>query len=443
MNSIARRNFSNRTFYTGDNLGFLQGMDSKSVDLIVIDPPFKKDKKFQGIGTAEGAEFKDYWSWEDDVQLEWLEEIRNSNRALSEVVESAYHASSPSMAAFIAWMSVRVMEMHRILKNTGSMYLHCDYTANSYLRAMMDAVFGHENMRNEIIWCYTGPSNVKRWFPRKHDTLLFYAASKDAVFNKDNIRIPYSESSVKRSNYKGSPTIGMNFSTIKIHADGKIPEDYWTDIPAMKHLRNENTGWPTQKPLALYRRIIEASSNPGDMVMDAFAGCATTCVAAEQLNRQWVAMDISPKALKLVYERLQKEIPDWLDRPVVTPKDPPTRVPDLPITFSFDAPERKNKRQVPLRIPDARKALMQRDGMFCQGCGYEPPFEDYLEIDHKLPKADGGGNNIENICLLCPPCNKAKAHRLTLSGLKEDRKKANRIVNPENLIAVQKGRGKR
>ena len=175
----------NRTFCEGDNLEYLLRMPSESVDLIATDPPFNKNREFQGIGAAEGAKFKDYWTWDDDddVHPAYLAHVRQHWPALGEVIEAAYAAHSPSMAAFLAFMSVRLIEMHRILKPTAALYLHCDHSANAYLRLMLDAIFGVDNFRNEIAWCYRGmPGKAKR-FQQKHDTILFYVKSSMAPFN--------------------------------------------------------------------------------------------------------------------------------------------------------------------------------------------------------------------------------------------------------------------
>lgn len=224
------------------------------------------------------------------------------------------------MAAFLCWLGVRLLEMRRVLREDGSIYLHIDHTAHAYVKALMDAVFGKQHFRNEIVWAYTGPSNTPRWFPRKHDTLLFYVKSDNAHFNRDAVRVPYhAETLARRGRVEGersiiSPSVettGRRSDTQvqKGFGQGKVPEDWWADIPALTN-QVEKVDYPTQKPLALYERIIKASSNDGDIVLDPFAGCATTPVAAERLGRQWVGIDIWEGAYDLVLERLQDE---WLD----------------------------------------------------------------------------------------------------------------------------------
>ena len=234
---------------------------------------------------------------------------------------------------------------------------------------------------------------------------------------------------------------------IRIRADGKLERrkyerDYrgkqagniWTDIPIP--MGKERIGWPTQKPLRLYRRIISASTNVGDMVLDAFAGCATTCVAAEQLGRQWVGIDIDQEAEVVTRDRLQRETRLFVRNtgggsPVLIRRDAPYRKPDSKPQGPIFEPPRRAKRNAPMPpLSEARKYLAQRDGAFCQGCGFIPPkgFLDYLEVDHKLPKADGGTNVYDNLALLCSPCNRRKNHRYTLSGLRDILNKEDRII---------------
>ena len=201
---------------------------------------------------------------------------------LFEVIEAAGACHGQDIAAFLCFLSVRLLEMRRVLKPTGSIYLHCDHTANSYIRMVMDAIFGHRNFRNEIVWFYKTGGTSKRWFSRKHDTILFYAKSREYAF------IPQKEKSYLAHKY--------GFSNIEINQDEQGfytmvgMRDVW-DIPALRGNQPENTGSPDQKPLAVYERIIMASSNPGDLVLDPFAGCATTIMAARKHGRRWVGID--------------------------------------------------------------------------------------------------------------------------------------------------------
>ena len=199
--------------------------------------------------------------------------------------------------------------MRRVLKPTGSIYLHCDPTASHYLKLVMDAVFGPVNFRNEIIWCYTGPSAAKRDFPRKHDVILRYARGRSWVFNADAIRRPYKA--------EFTPARGLHGQKVATdahedrHKKGTIPTDWWADgfltnVSAWKH---ERLGYPTQKPLALVERIIQASCPPEGIVLDPFCGCGTTVHAAEKLGRRWVGIDISTFSTGLIRDRIVKAFP--------------------------------------------------------------------------------------------------------------------------------------
>ena len=314
---MAERNFENRTLFHGDNLGFLRGMNSETVDLIATDPPFNKSKDFHATpdSLARGARFQDRWSWRDDIHDDWLLGIQRDHPEVWSVIDTAKRVYGDDMGAFLCFMAVRLLEMHRVLQPEGSIYLHIDHTAHAYVKALLDAVFGQRNFRNEIVWAYTGPSNTPRWFPRKHDTILFYVKSDAAKFHRDRVRVPYHEETLaRRGRVEGeqsiiSPSVEntgrrTNMQVEAGFGSGKVPEDWWADITSLTN-QVEMVGYPTQKPLALYERIILASSSEGDMVLDPFAGCATTPIAAERLGRQWVGMDIWDGALDIVRQRME------------------------------------------------------------------------------------------------------------------------------------------
>ena len=297
-------NWSNRTLFHHDNLAVLRGMNSESVDLIATDPPFKKGRDFHATpdSLAAGAKFQDRWSWERDVHQDWADQITDDYPKLMEAIESARYAHSDGMGAFMCFMAVRLLEMRRVLKPTGSIYLHCDPTASHYLKAVMDAIFGQKNFRNEIVWCYAGGGIPTNDLPRKHDTIFRYSKAK--VYTYNPVYRSYSPGTVQR----GRTAVKGKYFEIGLRKEGTPVNDWWTDVPKITSPTDpEKYGFPTQKPLALYERIIEVSSNPGDMVLDPFAGCATTPVAAERLERQWGGVDIWDKAHRAVIERLQKE----------------------------------------------------------------------------------------------------------------------------------------
>ena len=441
-------NFKNRTLYHGDNLDFLRGMNSETVHLIATDPPFNKNRDFHATpdSLAKGARFRDRWSWERDVHEEWVDSIKDDWPAVGSMIEAARAAYGDDMAAFLCWLGVRVMEMRRILRQDGSLYLHIDHTAHAYVKGLLDAIFGHKNFRNEIVWCYTGPSNTKRWFPRKHDIILYYTKSNSWTFNMDAVRVPYSDDYVKR--FSKQYNEGSKKSTIftkghdtkrnqELAQKGKLPEDWWSEFSPVGRKKYENTGYPTQKPLALYERIIKASSSEGDFVLDPFCGCATTPVAAERLGRRWVGMDIWDGAKDIVLMRLEKE---GLARPgsehgLMFPHDvhyttaPPARTDDN----AMAAPSFRLKIQRPIEAWEkiAHKGmvniLMQAQGteggVICGGCGRVLEKE-FMELDHITPKSDRGANHILNRILLCRPCNRRKRDNLTLRGLLRANKKA-------------------
>ncbi|MYD35740.1 MAG: site-specific DNA-methyltransferase [Dehalococcoidia bacterium] len=274
---------SNGTLHLSDNLPILRSMPDESVHLIATDPPFNTGRHVstQSGRPAADAEFSDQWSWERDVDADWLAHLRSYCPTAMRVVETSRETAGESMATYLCFMAVRLVEMRRALNNDGSIYLHCDPTSSHYVKQLMDAVFGMDNFRNEIIWSYgLGGSSPKR-YSRKHDVILFYTKSDRYMFNKP-------QTPAKSQKLKGQ----MKGAT-----------DVW-DIPSLNNMAKERTGFPTQKPLALYERIIEASSNPGDLVLDPFCGSGTTLVAAERLNRHWIGIDTNPTAIETARERL-------------------------------------------------------------------------------------------------------------------------------------------
>ena len=308
-------NIASRTIFCKDNLDIMQGINNDSIDLIYLDPPFNKNKIFTApIGSsAEGASFSDIFR-EEDVKDEWVQTIKEDNHELYHFLDGVRNVGNHYNFCYLAYMAIRLIECRRILKETGSLYLHCDPTMSHYLKLLLDCIFGETNFRNEIIWCYTGPGKVTTHFKRKHDVILFYAKSNAHIFNTDMARVPHKRQTIST----GATSLAAGNRTLqeaqameaKSLERGKVLEDWWDNIGAGSHIsKNERTGYPTQKPLALLRRIIEASSNENDIIFDPFCGCATSCIAAEQLNRQWIGIDVSIKAFELVKQRLTKEVP--------------------------------------------------------------------------------------------------------------------------------------
>ncbi len=333
--------------------------------------------------------------------------------------------------------------MHRILKSTGSLYLHIDHTAGAWVKAMLDAVFGRERFRREIIWDIAVLSGFKtqaRNWIRGHDTILYYSKSSSFAWNRP--RQPHSEKYLGRFNkidgdgrryFDGR---GKRRYLDVVEKAGKAVGDVWGDIMSFQQTptSKEKVGYPTQKPLALYERIIKASSDEGDIVLDPFAGCATTSIAAERQGRRWIAVDINQEAEAVVRDRLQREarLPEdrqsW-DRAVRVETSAPNRSDD----GEPAAPElilvSPRRRQPRLTARELRSRLIMADGMKCQGCGWVPHHEEYFEVDHRVPKSKGGRDDIRNRVLLCSPCNGAKGNKLTLAELRLRRIQENRMAD--------------
>ena len=309
--------------YFGDNLEILRELPDNSVDCGYADPPFNSGRVYNTFlvnSQAQKKAFTDIWRWDDAARetrafvaertTETYQRLNKCLQGYDLVLQEATSGNKGSMRAYLAFMGPRLAEVHRVLKETGSFYLHCDATASHYLKGLLDTIFDaknlkdNKNFRNEIVWCYTGPSNTKKWFPRKHDTLLFYTVAEQGhTFNPDAVKIPYK----KRQTGK---TQGIFKADYELDARGKIPEDYWLEerdnMTPVGRLANERMGYPTQKPRALLERLIKASTNEGDIVLDPFCGGGTTLDAAETLNRRWIGIDLTILALDPVQRRLRE-----------------------------------------------------------------------------------------------------------------------------------------
>ena len=391
-------NIKPKTNFTGDNLPIMRGMNSDSVDLIYLDPPFNSNANYAApIGSeAAGAEFKDTWTL-NDVDAAWLDLIEAKHPALNRVIHAAMTDSDKS---YLVYMAVRLLEMHRILKDTGSLYLHCDPTMSHYLKLVMDAVFGKSNFRNEVVWCYKTGSRSKSQFGRKHDVILFYSKTKNYVFDSDAVRIERQKTHMKVE----TDLEGRTWQVKKDAKSGKVYRyptdvgvlcpDWWIDIQQLNRNEKQRTGYPTQKPLALLDRIIKASSNEGEVVLDPFCGCATTLVAADRLQREWVGIDISAKASELVVERIRGDQGMFED-----------------IIARYDIPNRTDLGDIPrYNAPENKIQLYGEQGGNCNGCG-EHFQNQHLEIDHIIAQSVGGTDHIENLQLLCGHCNRIKGNR--------------------------------
>ena len=303
--------------YYGDCLDWMREWPDESVDLVYLDPPFNSNADYNIIfgrenGTpAQVRGFIDTWKWDARA----ADRVRDIERAVSHPLHAVTIGlrqilGESGMLAYLSYMGLRLVEMRRLLKPTGGVYLHCDPTASHYLKVLMDAIFGAKQFRNEIAWCYTGPGSTTRWFPRKHDTLLFYARGDGTALNLDAVRIPYKQLNVQHAEGGSGGGIGGKLTPDTVEdyrRRGKVPEDYWLEdrdgMSPVGRRKAERLGYPTQKPVALLERIITASSNPGDLVLDPFCGCGTSVVAAHNLGRRWIGIDISANAIDIIQDR--------------------------------------------------------------------------------------------------------------------------------------------
>ena len=401
------------TLYTEDNLFILNGLNSESVDLIYLDPPFNSKRIYSApIGSkAAGSSFKDMWSW-DDVNESYLESLIDKYPSLVRFIQSVQDTHDKPMMAYVTYMTQRIIEMHRVLKNTGSLYLHVDPTASHYLKIVLDRIFGKKNFRNEINWCYNRFSRTaKKSFPSMNDIILFYTKTNNSNFNKiftqyrDTKRLEkgyhtlvdnglkkllvYDENKAVK---KIEQAIKENCKIIYTQVKKPVISNIWDDIAIINPMAKERVGYPTQKPLKLLERIIKASSNEGDIVLDPFCGCATTCVKAQQLNRKWIGIDIEKKAVDILIDRLSDDAGMFED-----------------FMHTDKIPQRTDIELVDRTHSVKERLYKQQEGK-CNGC--RETFKIYnFEVDHIIPKSKGGGDYYENYQLLCGNCNKVKGNR--------------------------------
>lgn len=445
-------------------------MDSASVDLIYLDPPFNKKTMWSApIGSeAAGAAFKDTWTL-NDIDIAELGIMAEKNPVLADLIDAIGRVNGNADKSYLLMMAPRLVEMHRVLKSDGSIYLHCDPTMSHSLKLVMDAIFGGNRYRNEIVWERTSGRSDAKGFGKVHDTILYYTKSSTRIFNKQYL--PYTleyiekhykyKDSLGRFTYAGltapgtrdgesgepwrgieptpkgrhwaTPTVsGMNdfireknlipgwpeaYRTVQDRLDAldKYGLVYWgkdgNSQPSLKcYLAarkgiaindvfvdinpadiSERTKYPTQKPMKLLHRIIKSSSNEGDVVLDPFCGCATACVAAHELNRNWIGIDLSKEAFRLVKRRFRNELGLW--NPV--------------IIHRTDIPIRSDGIKISKNIKQTRYGEQQGN---CKGCNHHFPYHG-LTKDHIVPVSKGGPNDDSNIQLLCNSCNSVKGDR--------------------------------
>ena len=453
-------NWPDKAVYTADNLPIMLGMNSACVDLIYLDPPFNSNKSFSApIGSkAAGASFDDAWTLKQVDITEWYllgEKHEVLGAKLKSVLKAARFTHGDSMFSYLLFMSNRLIECHRILKDTGSLYLHCDSHASHYLKLILDCIFGKASFRNEITWKRKTSPGSEKSIVNAHDTIYYYTKTTKFTFNQQYL--PYSQEYIDEwfkhedshgkymsQNIVATPSLqggGSHYTyngytpdrgwlvnkgkLTEMDKDGRIlwPKkpggvprrkqylheglgvqlySIWTDI---KHAQGrERTGYRTQKPLALLERIIKASSNEGDLVFDPFCGCATTMVVANRLNRNWIGIDISSKAVELVIDRIRDdgglfaEISHETKIPVRTDLGP-----------ELTEPQKKAH----------KKELFIAQNLKCNNphCFYDVAVRDIdhalsnVDLDRIVPPKLGGGYYKGNLQVLCRGCNTKKSDR--------------------------------
>jgi DNA modification methylase len=372
---------SDNVLYYGDNLDILRRyIKDESVDLVYLDPPFKSEQDYNILfAEKNGSEsksqikaFEDTWIWDEAAVNAYAEVVQHGPEKVSQTLQGFRTSIGPNdMLAYLSMMAPRLVELRRVLKPTGSIYLHCDPTASHYLKMLMDAVFGPVNFKNEIVWQrFTFHADAKR-FGRLTDRILFYGKSDKFVFN--SLRRPFSDDYV-RSKFTHKDPDGRRFRldnlnppagrgpVYKFHGitrawrftkekmlqmeregriytksnipqlkryldelEGQVVHELWNDISPINPMAKERLGYPTQKPEALLERIISASSKEGDVVLDPFCGCGTTVAVAERLNRSWIGIDITYLAIALIKHRLESAYEGKAEYQVV---GEPVSVPD-------------------------------------------------------------------------------------------------------------------
>ncbi len=260
----------------GDNLFVVKKLKDNSIDLIYIDPPFFSNKKYEIIWNdgTERRSFEDRW-------------LGGKNH-------------------YLYWMEIRLKELHRILKETGNIFVHLDYRAVHYIKNIMDKIFDENNFHNEIIWCYDAASSPKqKQLARNHQTILWYSKSDKYKFYPDRVRENYSQTSLDREGYAKVSGWTDKSNVCQLNKKGKFPQD-WFNIPYVRGNSEEHVGYPTQKPLKLLEKLILMGSDKGDLILDSFAGCGTSILASAIHKRKFIGIDISPTACKLMKNRLLK-----------------------------------------------------------------------------------------------------------------------------------------
>lgn len=462
----------------------MRGMNSESVDLIATDPPFNTGRLHNSLtqGTRKvNQQFNDRWCW-DDVTDEWHDLLAADRPAIKEIIEAAAVIEGgsidaqtgaiktgrikTSIAAFLAYMAPRILEMHRILKPTGTLWIQCDDEANSYLRLLLDAVFGRKKFINEIIRRRKeAKGNATRRLPRNHDTILVYGKKRwkwNGIYDPydlenldEKTKKQYGEFDGNRRYSLGAlnnpakdrPNLTYEFLGVtrvwrwtkermqKAYEEGRIVQTAPGNVPreiryldeqkgktwdtlwmGVMRAEGRNVKWETRKPTELFRRAVNCATDPGDLVLDPFCGCGTTCAAAEVAGRRWIGIDMDPVAEEETKKRLAEDTAIFGEQdgyktshnPVKVKKRPPQRT-DIPKTSD-------NK---------MRDSLWKNQGKRCGNpyCQSENVRKVDIQLDHRIPKSRSGPNDITNRIGLCGDCNRRKGRKAWGTFLDQERGK--------------------
>ena len=437
----------NRYVFIGDNREVMLGLNAEIADAIITDPPFNSGQTLEDAQRKSVRKtgrrdypvdehgnptrgFDDKWSIKDLKRAE-IDFLKYKDTDLLEFTDFVGRTHSTGMEAYLMMMASRLLLCRELLKETGSIFLHCDHSSNNYLRTLMDMIFGRENFRNEIVWWYNKWTNTCQHFQRNHDTILWYAKNvKQMKFNKLFGGHSKRQKEIRELGYhacKGRLVVydpvkaekriqrakkeGWKIDHIQHELPGLPLPDVW-ELSALNGQAKERSGKATQKPVALYSRLVLASTDEGDLVLDPFCGCATTLVAAENAGRQWIGIDLNPTTEELVIEQLTKLSEGTEDFWRKKAK------------IRHNLPKRTDNRLSKKELRDRKDKLMvnqlkQRPYLVCVVCG-TPKDEFDLQVGHKHPKVGGGGWELENLQLECGRCNGRKSSTKTTEQVRAE-----------------------
>ena len=385
-------NFQNRTLLIGENLGFLRQMDRETIDLAIFDPPFEMHRRSQiapqdPLVPPDGT---DRMHIKADDLSEEAENLQDIFPQTVHILESAHHTYDSQMKAFMAFTAIRLIEIRELMKDTAILHFQCGLANNHHCRVLLDGIFGKVNFLGQILWTKPGTGSLF------HHVILVYAKTETGALNH-------------------KPTLDRPSLLL------------WNDIKPEGMKRTPHGDFIA--PLDLYKRLIALSSNPEDMVLDAFAGTGSALVAAEQTNRQWIGIEYKEDTVREILKRLGPETGLKRNQYFTLREIPEPETPYVQPIPRFPIPNRVFK-----------SVLLRRHGKICQGCGQ--PFHNAIDlsVDHILATANNGSNTLDNMTLLCQPCNRAKGHTQTLEGLiqQNHQKGLLRFSTAESLLLLHR-----